>query len=163
MIIAISGTPCTGKTSVAEELGKKLGWKIVHLNNLAEEKNLYCGYDKKRECKIVDLDKIKKELEKITKSEKNLIIESHYAHDMPSDVVVILTCNPAELRKRMQNKGWSGAKIEENVEAEIMEVCKAEALELGRKVTGIDTTEKKPKIIAEEINKLLIRADFKLR
>jgi adenylate kinase len=151
MILVISGTPSVGKSSVAKELSKKLGWKVIHLNELAEEKNLYCGYDKKRKCKIVDLDKIEKELEKIAKSGKNLIIESHYAHDIPCDVVVILRCNPTELRKRMQSKGWSKAKIEENIEAEIMEICKSEALEFGKKIVEIDTTGKNPETVAKEI------------
>ncbi len=151
MILAISGTPCTGKTTIAKKLGKKLGWIVIGLNELAEKRNLYCGYDKKRKCKIVDLDRIKKQLKQIAKSERNLIIESHYAHDIPCDIVVILRCNPAELRKRMQSKGWSEAKIEENIEAEIMEICKSEALELGKKIIEIDTTGKPSEAVIKEI------------
>lgn len=128
MILSISGTPQTGKTSVAKALAKKLGWALVSLNQLAKEKGLYSGYDKARRSRIVDIKKLRTEIAKISRKEKNLILESHYSHDMPCDFVVILRTNPKELRKRMQKAGWNGKKIEENIEAEIMEIVKSEAL-----------------------------------
>ncbi len=151
MIISISGTPKTGKTSVAEALAKRLGWKIVSLNQLAQEKGLYVGYDRARKSKIVDIKRLRMEVLKIAKKEKNLILESHYSHDMPCDVVVILRTNPAELRKRMSRKGWPRKKTEENVEAEIMEVVKSEALESAKRVLEMDTTGKKPEWVAGQI------------
>jgi len=147
VVICISGTPATGKTSVAKALAKKLGWKLIELNALAEKKQLYCGYDRKRNVNIVDTDSLKKEVEGIR---GNVILESHYAHDMPCDYVVILRTNPGELRARMRAKHWPSRKIEENVEAEIMEVCKSEALEHG-KIIEIGTTGKKPTTVANEI------------
>jgi adenylate kinase len=74
---------------------------------------------------------------------------------MPCDAVVILRASPSELRKRMKAKGWPKEKIEENTEAEIMEVCRAEALEQGRKVLELDTTGRTPKSAAGEIVKKL--------
>jgi len=155
MIISISGTPGTGKTDVAKALAKRLGWGLVELNKLAEQKGLYSGYDKGRKCKIVDIDRVKREIEKMAKTKKNMVLESHYAHDMPCDVAVILRTNPAELRKRLVGRGWTRQKIEENIEAEIMEVCKSEALELGRQVLEIDTTGKTAGMVAEGITKEL--------
>jgi adenylate kinase len=158
MIIAVSGTPCTGKTSIASLLGKRLGYRVVHLNGLAEEKGLYCGYDRKRRCKIVDTGKMGREVKKISEKCKNIIIESHYSHSLPSDLVIILRCSPRELRKRMGDKGWDREKIEENVEAEIMEVCKAEALEMGKKVVEVDTTGKAVgEVVGEIVKKLNIK------
>ncbi|MCX6814401.1 MAG: adenylate kinase family protein [Candidatus Aenigmarchaeota archaeon] len=151
MILSISGTPQTGKTSVAKALAKKLGWALVSLNQLAKEKGLYSGYDKARRSRIVDIKKLRTEIAKISRKEKNLILESHYSHDMPCDFVVILRTNPKELRKRMQKAGWNGKKIEENIEAEIMEIVKSEALENARTILEIDTTGKKPEFVAELI------------
>ena len=150
-IICISGTPATGKTTVSKALGELLGWKVIEINKLAEEKNLYAGYDQKRKAKIVDIDMIQKEIRKMKM--KNIILESHYAHELECDLVIILRANPQELRKRMRKKGWKKDKIEENVVSEIMEICMTEAMELGRKVITIDTTGKDPKQIAEEIAK----------
>lgn len=154
MIVAISGTPGTGKTKVAKILAEKLKWKFIELNKLAEEKNLYSGYDEKRKCKIVDIDRLSEEVKKL---EGNFVLESHYAHDMPAVFVIILRTNPGKLRKRMEKRSWSREKIEENIEAEIMEVCKTEALEQGKRVYEIDTTEKSTEAVADEIICLLRR------
>jgi adenylate kinase len=154
MIISISGTPKTGKTSVARLLAGKLGWRLVSLNELAERKKLYAGYDNSRKSKIVDLKGLRQEIARISKNQ-NLILESHYSHDMPCDVAVILRTNPRELRRRMRKAGWTNAKTEENVEAEIMEVVKGEALESTKKILEIDTTGRKPEWVAEQIIKRL--------
>ncbi len=151
MIIAVSGTPGTGKTEAARALAGLLGWKLVALNDLASRKGLYSGYDRERKCKIVDISSIAREVEKLSGENNSMIVESHYAHDMPCDVAVILRTRPDELRKRLVKKRWLHRKIEENVEAEIMEICKSEALEQGRKVIEIDTTGKRPGQTAEEI------------
>jgi adenylate kinase len=155
MIISISGTPKTGKTSIAKELAKKLGWRLVSLNQLAKEKNLYLGYDRSRKSRIVDIKKLRAEVRSLSRSHKNLILESHYSHDMPCDIVVILRTNPGELRKRMKKAGWSRRKTEENVEAEIMEVVREEALESAKRILEIDTTGKKPEWVAGQIAKKL--------
>jgi len=151
VIISISGTPKTGKTSVAKALARKLGWKLISLNGLAKEKKLYLGYDSSRKARIVDIKRLRQEVARISKSSKNFILESHYSHDMPCDVVVILRTNPKELRKRMKKAGWRRKKTEENIEAEIMEIVKSEALESARTVLEIDTTGKKPEWVAEQI------------
>jgi adenylate kinase len=154
-VIAVSGSPGTGKTEVAMALAKRLDWKLIGLNRLAAQKGLYSGYDRKRKCKIVDIGGLAKEIEKLAKTTENMVLESHYAHDMPCDFVVILRTNPRELRKRMEAKGWDREKIEENVEAEVMEICKTEALEQGKKIFEFDTTNKKPGKVVREIIRIL--------
>ena len=159
MIISISGTPKTGKTAVAKALAKKLRWKLISLNQLAQEKGLYLGYDKSRKSRIVDIKRLKSEVRKLSHLYKNLILEAHYSHDIPCDSVVILRTNPGELRRRMRKAGWPKKKIEENIEAEIMEVVKGEALESAKRVLEIDTTGRKPAWVAEQIVRRLKSRD----
>ncbi|MFQ5648281.1 MAG: AAA family ATPase, partial [Candidatus Aenigmatarchaeota archaeon] len=111
------------------------------------------GFDKERGCDIIDT----KRLAKAVSGLKNVILDSHYSHEMPCDAVVVLKTSPGVLRGRLRKKGWPDRKVEENVQAEIMEVCKAEALELGRKTFEVDTTLKKPEEAAEEVLKILKR------
>jgi len=139
MIIAISGTPATGKTEIAERLAEEIGFEYVSLNQIAEEKDLYAGYDDERKCKIVDVEAISKEIEKI--KGEDLIIESHYTHDVYSDILIILTCELKELKKRMEKREWNDKKIQENMDSEIMEVIKSEALESGKKIYEIENSE----------------------
>ena len=153
-VICISGTPGTGKTEVANALAQRLGWMCVHLNDLAESKDLYAGYDEERDCRIVDEGKVNRELGRMGEMH-NLIAESHYAHEMDCDWVVMLRAKPDELRERLKKKGWKPKKIEENVLSEIMEICKSEAFERGRKVVEIYTTGKEAGKVADEIVSLL--------
>ncbi|MCD6496576.1 MAG: DUF359 domain-containing protein [Candidatus Aenigmarchaeota archaeon] len=168
MIVAVTGTPATGKSSSSSMLAGMTGWKLVSLNELAERKRLYKGYDNERGCKIVDTAALRREISSMQKEGGNLIIESHYAHEMPSDLVIVLTAGPGELRKRAGEKGWEFRKTEENVMAEIMEVCKTEALELGKTVRVVDTTGSGKKETAESMAKIMeeeglwIRKDLKI-
>lgn len=167
MIIAISGTPGTGKSEAAKFLVEKLNqevghesWRLIELNRMAEQKKLYSGYDKKRDCKIVDIDGLSGEIGRI--GDQDLILEAHYAHEMPADLIIILKTNPGVLRERLKKRGWKTAKVEENVLAEIMETCRSEALETGKRVFEVDTTEKSPEGVADEILSMIKLAPPKI-
>ena len=155
MIVAISGTPAVGKTSVARELGRMLGWRVVNLNKFAREKRLFCGHDEERECDIVDVDMVRKLLREEIRGNENVIVESHYAHSVDSDMLFILRAEPGELRRRARAKGWPERKVEENVLAETMGVCVSEAMDEGREFYEIDTTGKSAGDVAREILKAI--------
>ncbi len=160
MIISITGTPGTGKDTISKIVAKKLGWGLIDLNRLAKAKNLFKGYDKKRKCEIVDIKKLNSEIKKI---KKDVIIQSHYSHELGSDLIIVLRTNPGELRKRLEKRGWSKEKIEENVEAEIMDVCKDQAFQKTGRVFEVDTTGKKPEDSAEEIINIIFRVGFQIK
>jgi len=163
MIIAITGTPATGKTEVAKELAKRLGWWYLSLNDLAEEEGLYKGYDKERMCRIVDIERMREEVHILGISHKNMILDAHYSHEMPCDVVIVLRAELKELRDRMGKKGWKEGKIKENLSAEAMDICKQEALELNKNTYEFDTTKKNPEDIAKEIEGVIKSETFIFR
>jgi adenylate kinase len=66
MIILLTGTPGTGKTTIAPLLAEKLGCCLVDINHLVEEKQIYTGLDPEKGYKIVDMDALEEELYKIT-------------------------------------------------------------------------------------------------
>jgi adenylate kinase len=150
MKISISGTPCTGKTEVSKLLSKKLNYKLIQVNELAEKLNAFRGYDKKRECKILDMEKLEKEIKKI---KGNIIIEGHASHLFPADLVIILRCNPEILKKRLEKRYPSNhSKVQENLEAEILGVITSEAVMNNKKVYEIDTSDK---IVEESVDDVL--------
>ena len=55
-IIFISGTPCTGKTTISEVLSQKLNWELVKINDLAISNNLVLGIDDDKGYNIIDVD-----------------------------------------------------------------------------------------------------------
>ncbi|MEN4017360.1 MAG: adenylate kinase family protein [Methanobacterium sp.] len=156
MIILITGTPGVGKTTVSRILKKKLNACLICINELVDEKHLYTGIDEEKGYKIVDLDLLFNELDNITrKIDKSgyIIIEGHLSHFYEnSDIVIVLRANPYVLRDRMEVKKWGEAKINENIEAEVVGVCSYEAYEIhGKKAREIDTSDISPQKVSDLI------------
>lgn len=153
MKIAISGTPGTGKTTAAKILAQDAGYFLLDVNEFARARRLTLGTDRKRKSAIVDVAALKKE---VARMEGNLVLEGHLSHFCDADIFIILRANPKELSKRMKAKGWREEKIRENAEAEILNICLEEALELhGEKVFEVDTTKKSPREVAGVIKEIL--------
>jgi len=140
MIVAISGVGGTGKTENAKALAKRMKWKLIRPDDIAKKKRLYLGYDKKRKSWIVNLSKLRKEIKKSEKENKNIIIESLYSHFLPSDLVIVLRTSPEVLLKRLKKKYNWQTKITENYEAELINLVTVEAMQKSKKVYEIDTT-----------------------
>jgi len=157
MIVAITGTPGIGKTSVSEVLRKK-EFDIVDLNKVAVEKQFLVGVDKDRDSKIVDVDKLSKHIEKNHDGEDVVFIDGHLSHLLNAvDKVIVLRCHPKILKKRLSAKNWKKQKIKENLEAEILDIILCETAELHSRenVFEIDTTDKNVDDAAECILEII--------
>ncbi|RLI22000.1 kinase [Candidatus Bathyarchaeota archaeon] len=157
-VILITGTPCVGKTTISKTLATKINAVHIDVAELVKRERLYSKIDKERNSLIADLDKVSKRIgEMIKKSEKNIIIDGHYAVHIvnPEDVnfVFVLRKDPENLKTLMEKRGYAGRKLWENLEAEILDVCLLEAIEIcgKNKVCEIDTTDKSIDEIVNEI------------
>ena len=104
----LSGTPGTGKTTVAKKL-KDSNFIIISLGEFVIQNNLFCDEDKKRDTKIIDEEKINKFFSKYLVDSNfsiPIIIESHYADiiEIPSELAIILRCHP-QIWKRKREEG----------------------------------------------------------
>ncbi len=151
MKIALTGTPGTGKTSVANVLASK--YKIIALGEFKEAR---VQYDEERDTYIVDLDYLRKKVAEL-ENDGTVIIEGHYSHDMPEDMIIVLRCHPDELRRRLAARNYSEYKIMENVEAEAMGLITEEALAhySEHNVYEIDTTNKEPEEVANAVENII--------
>ncbi len=161
MIVALSGTPGTGKTSVSVLLQKK-GYEIVSLNEIAVKKGFIEGIDKKRNSKILDIERLNEYISKKYATEDLVFIEGHAAHFLDSaEKVVLLRCHPTTLMIRLGKKGWNQEKIKENVEAEALDVILCETVEYfsENSIFEIDTSNKTIESVAESIVEI-VKNDF---
>ncbi len=145
MILLITGTPGTGKSTVAEILKTKIGASLVGVNELVEDKHIYTGIDEDRGYKIVDLDAMCLELNRVVENSKDgeiLIVEGHLSHYFEGgDLVIVLRAKPSVLRERLKTKGWTNSQLQENIEAEAIDICTFESYEVhGDKVNEINTS-----------------------
>lgn len=160
-IIAISGTPGTGKTAVARLLATQLRATLLELNQIVNEQQFLLGKDADRDTFIADIDKLQDYLWKLPgDSQERYIIVGHFADEAPDElleVLVVLRCNPVSLSHRLQSRGWSQAKILENIQAEVLGECTTQALlrHPPRKVFEIDTTKSSSREVVKSIQTIL--------
>lgn len=191
-VIYISGTPCTGKTTIASQFNDCLSNNqfnscFIKINDFAIENGLVLGEDPDKFYKVIDIEGLNQALnERIdlffrknnissnnsneTESKNIVIVEGHLSHLCDgADKMIVLRLNPSLLKERLEERNYSQSKIQENLEAEALAVCSAEAYELyNQNAYEIDTSGKSTedvldiilKIISDELESPLGTVDF---
>ena len=150
MIIALTGTPGTGKTTVCEVIKEhsryKKQYSVIDVNKIVLGEKLYTGKDEARDTYEADMDKLNDRIElKIRKVPQgmDIILEGHLSHMLPVDAIIVLRAHPVALRKRLGKRtNYSFEKIRENANAEALDVILVESVELNHNVFEINTTDK---------------------
>ena len=138
--VFITGTPCTGKTTIAS----RLDGRLIKINDLAIEHDFILGVDEDKGYKVIDVEKLSDYVdEMIAGCGEKLIFEGHLSHLCNgADRVVVLRVRPEILEGRLKDRDYSDAKVRENLEAEAMGVCSAEAYEkYGSDVFEVDVSD----------------------
>ena len=144
MIIAITGTPGTGKTSVAKKLVRK-GYIVLDLNRIACETDFLLGRDEKRKSNIVDIYKLNLFIKKNYSKFDIVFVEGHLSHLLKCvDKLIVLRLEPSQLKKYLKKKRWNEKKIKENLESEILDIVLCESVEIHSKdnIAELNVTNK---------------------
>jgi len=151
VLIALTGTPGTGKTSVGKVLEAR-GYVVLDLDQVARGYGLIRGRDEARQADEVDVDALR---ERIWVPAKLAFLKSHYSHFMDVNMAIVFRCRPAVLRDRLRARQWSEEKISENIEAEAIDVITQEATQRIPFVYEVDTTARLPTETAEQVLAIL--------
>jgi adenylate kinase len=152
-VVGITGTPGTGKKSVAPLVAAKLGLKCYSLNDLARSSGtLEAGAE-------VDTSELRRRLRKF---EGPAVLFGHllpYALDRDSvKKVAVLRCEPSVLKRRLGKREYPRRKLIENVEAELIGIEAADAYDSfgSRKTFEVDTTKLTPAESARRVVAVLL-------
>ncbi|KAL8791413.1 MAG: hypothetical protein Q9213_000029 [Squamulea squamosa] len=129
--IIITGTPGVGKTTLCELLTASTDLKHLAINRVAKERECHDGWDEALNSWIVDEDKILDAIEDEVQ-EGGYLIDWHACDLFPEswiDLVIVLRSDSATLYDRLKARNYPEQKLQENMDAEIMEVLLNEARE----------------------------------
>ncbi len=124
MKIIITGTPGSGKTTLALKVAKYYGLEEWNEKDFAL-KNSIGSFNEENELEI-PLKEFEKAANNYLKKHKKILLEGHTLCEMKLavDYVVLLKIDPEILEMRLENRGYSGQKIMDNVFCEGIEYCK---------------------------------------
>ena len=129
--ILITGTPGVGKTSVAEAVAARLGMAHVGVSEAAKACGALAEWDAARDCHVLDEDAVLDALEPRLGA-GGCVVEYHACDFFPErwfDLVLVLRAGTETLYDRLAARGYAEAKLQENLQCEIMQVCLDEAHE----------------------------------
>ncbi len=144
MKIALTGTPGTGKTTVASKMERE----VIDLKNYMREKGIGNQGDELE----VDIEELK---QNFSTGKENVVIEGHLSHHLDVDLCVVLRCHPDELENRLSTRDYSEKKVEHNLEAEALDVILQEAVRECDRVIEIDTTDRDVEDVVNEVEERL--------
>ncbi|KAJ1791700.1 factor activating pos9 [Coemansia sp. RSA 2399] len=129
--VLITGTPGTGKTTTAEMVAAAAGLEKITVGDLVKHRKLHDGYNEEYDTYWLNEDKVVDEMEGMM-ADGGMCVEFHTCGFFPErwfDLVVVLRTDTEMIFDRLEERGYKGNKIQENVECEIMQVVLDEARE----------------------------------
>ena len=136
----MTGTPGTGKKTVAPLLAKALGVQCLGINEAARARDLL---KKRGDEWEVDTDALRRALHAISTP---VVL---YGHLLPNSIdgalvsrAVVLRCEPSMLKRRLAERRYSARKLIDNVESELIGLLSSETFDAfgEEKTFEVDTT-----------------------
>lgn len=129
--IYITGIPGTGKSTVGLALSKRLKMENFEINDFILDKGLFWGYDIQRDSVIIDNELVIKVIEEKFNERIDgfCLMGPLLKFNIAFDYIIVIRCNPKILRERLETRNYSNEKINENIEAEVIDLLLFDTME----------------------------------
>ncbi|CAK1602382.1 unnamed protein product [Parnassius mnemosyne] len=127
--ILVTGTPGVGKSTICKMLSERTKFTWREVSKLAEEYNCLDEYDPEYQCPFLNEDKLLDVMEGMMLKGGN-IVDYHGSEFFPErwfDGVFVIRTTNTTLYDRLKERGYSGKKLEDNIQCEIFETLLEEA------------------------------------
>jgi adenylate kinase len=157
-LILVTGSPGVGKSVVSEALSTTLGCSFIESTLFLKSAGALRADPSGRDSEVVDERLALESIRRFVLNEEGCFVVSSlhptlWLNDLQERVifVVLLRCHPRILLGRLESRGWSRAKVLENVIAESFNVIAEELLNYEDLVLEVDTSGKDVGELVEEI------------
>ncbi|XP_012277074.1 adenylate kinase isoenzyme 6 [Orussus abietinus] len=154
--ILVTGTPGVGKSLLCQELAGKTGLIWLDVSKIAVENKCLEEFDEVYQCPVLDEDKLLDGMEDLM-SEGGNIVDYHGADFFPErwfDIVFVLRTDNTILYDRLAARGYSGKKLEDNIDCEIFQTILEEARESYREEIVHELQSNTPEELHENVNRI---------
>ena len=124
-IIAVTGTPGSGKSTVARMLAEKIGAELVGVNEFIRERKLATRYEKDGTA-VVGINLLEREINKeLLKRKGIVVIEGHLLCELKirNSCIIIVREHLPTIISRLKKRGYSISKIRDNIVSEATDYC----------------------------------------
>ncbi|ABO34358.1 conserved hypothetical protein [Methanococcus maripaludis C5] len=118
---------------------------------MVSKEGLYLEKDIEMDSYVVDFDKLNEYIQSV--GTKDILLDGHVSHYLNPDYIIVLRANPLLIKNRLESRNYNSEKLNENVEAELLDVCLVESIERNDEsmIFEIECSEKDPEKIVNEI------------
>ncbi|XP_001604028.1 adenylate kinase isoenzyme 6 [Nasonia vitripennis] len=154
--ILVTGTPGVGKSELSRLLAERTGFGWLDVSKLAIEHKCLESFDEEYQCPVLDEDKLLDLMEPMM-AEGGKIVDYHGTDFFPErwfDIVFVLRTNNTILYDRLVARGYSGKKLEDNIDCEIFQTLLIEAKESYKEEIVHELQSNIPEQTIDNVNRI---------
>ncbi|CAH1101080.1 unnamed protein product [Psylliodes chrysocephalus] len=154
--ILVTGTPGVGKSTLCTKLAELTGLQWLEISKIAKDYNCLEEYDEQYQCPVLDEDKLLDGLEEVMCKGGN-IVDYHSNEFFPErwfDVVFVLRADNTTLYDRLTTRGYTGKKLEDNIQCEIFQTILEEAKSSYKENIVHELYSRTPEELQDNINRI---------
>ncbi|CAG9856187.1 unnamed protein product [Phyllotreta striolata] len=154
--ILVTGTPGVGKSTLCSKLSELTGLTWLDISKIAKDHDCLEGFDETYQCSYLDEDKLLDGLED-TMSKGGNIVDYHSNEFFPErwfDAVFVVRSDNTTLYDRLTSRGYTGKKLEDNVQCEIFQTILEEAKSSYREEIVHEMYSRTPEELEENVRNI---------